>query len=103
MPAITRINPQHIRFFSGSSHPQLTDDICTYLGVPHDDALITRFSNDNLYIQLGSTVRGREVFIVQSLVPPVNDHLMELLMMVNIARSSAAKEVTAVIPPGPHM
>jgi ribose-phosphate pyrophosphokinase len=60
--------------------------------------LITRFSNDNLYIQLGASVRSRAVFIVQSLTPPVNDHLMELLMMIDIARSAAAREIHAVIP-----
>src|SRR5581483_9902344 len=49
---------------------------------------ITRFNNDNLYIQLGASVRSRHVFIVQSMTPPVNDHLMELLMMLDIARSA---------------
>jgi ribose-phosphate pyrophosphokinase len=63
-----------------------------------EDTLITRFSNDNLYIQLGVSVRSRVVFIVQSLTPPVNDHLMELLMMIDIARSAAAREIHAVIP-----
>ena len=56
------------------------------------------FSNDNLYIQLGASVRGRKVFIVQSLSPPVNDHLMELLMMIDIASSAGAREVQAIIP-----
>lgn len=98
MASITTINPANVRFFSGSSNPGLAESICQYLDVPLDKTLISRFSNDNLYIQLGATVRGREVFIVQSLVPPVNDHLVELLMMLDIARSSAAKEVHAIIP-----
>jgi ribose-phosphate pyrophosphokinase len=63
-----------------------------------DETLITRFSNDNLFIQLGATVRYRRVYIVQSLSQPVNDHLMELLMMLDIARSAAASEVHAIIP-----
>ena len=67
-------------------------------GSPLDETLITRFSNDNLYIQLGATVRYRRVYIVQSLSQPVNDHLMELLMMLDIARGAAASEVHAIIP-----
>jgi ribose-phosphate pyrophosphokinase len=89
---------EDVRFFSGSSHPQLAADICNHLNVPLERTDITRFSNDNLYIQLGASVRGREVFIIQSLFPPVNDHLVELLMMLDIARSSAAREVHAIIP-----
>jgi ribose-phosphate pyrophosphokinase len=98
MASIAHINPATVRFFSGSSNPGLAESICNYLEVPLDKTLISRFSNDNLYIQLGASVRGREVFIVQSLVPPVNDNLVELLMMLDIARSSAAKEVHAIIP-----
>ena len=98
MTIIPPLDPASVRFFSGSSNPQLAADLSSYLNVSLDSTLITRFSNDDLYIQLGATVRGREVFIVQSLTPPVNDHLVELLMMLDIARSSAAKEVHAVIP-----
>ncbi|PIZ25670.1 MAG: ribose-phosphate pyrophosphokinase, partial [Chloroflexi bacterium CG_4_10_14_0_8_um_filter_57_5] len=76
----------------------MAGDIAGYLGLPLDKTLITRFSNDNLYIQLGASVRSRIVFIVQSLAPPVNDHLVELLMMLDIARSASAKEVHAIIP-----
>ncbi len=92
------MEPSEIRFFSGSSHPRLAGDISKYLGVPLEDTLIRRFSNDNLYIQLGASVRGRRVYLVQSLFPPVNDHLVELLMMIDIARSAAAKEIHAVVP-----
>lgn len=92
------IDPKDVRFFSGSSHPQLAKDIANYLHVPLEETKISRFSNDNLRIQLGASVRSRRVFIVQSLFPPVNDHLMELLMMLDIARSAAAREVHAIIP-----
>lgn len=92
------IDPREVRFFGGSSHPQLAADIASYLGVPLEETRISRFSNDNLYIQLGASVRSRNVFIIQSLTPPVNDHLMELLMMLDIARAAAAKEIHAVIP-----
>ena len=92
------IPADQVRFFSGSSNPALAANIANELGVPLDATHITRFSNDNLYIQLGATVRYRRVYIVQSLSQPVNDHLMELLMMLDIARGAAASEVHAIIP-----
>ncbi len=93
-----QIDPGEVRFFSGSSHPQLAADIASFLKVPLDQTKVDRFSNDNLYIQLGASVRSRQVFIVQSLSPPVNDHLVELMMMLDIARSAAAKEIHAIVP-----
>jgi ribose-phosphate pyrophosphokinase len=92
------LDPDEIRFFSGRSNPALAAGIAAYLQVPVNPTHFSRFSNDNLYVQLGSSVRGREVFIVQSLIQPVSDHLLELLMMLDIARSAAAGEVHAVIP-----
>jgi ribose-phosphate pyrophosphokinase len=92
------IPADQVRFFSGSSNRTLAASIANELGVPLDDTRITRFSNDNLFIQLGATVRYRRVYIVQSLSQPVNDHLMELLMMLDIARGAAASEVHAIIP-----
>jgi len=92
------IDPNEVRFFSGSSHPRLATDIVSHLGLSLDKTLITRFSNDDLYIQLGASVRSRVVYIVQSLTPPVNDHLVELLMMLDIARSASAREIHAIIP-----
>jgi ribose-phosphate pyrophosphokinase len=87
-----------VRFFSGSSNKPLAENIAAELGVPLDETRITRFSNDNLYIQLGASVRYRRVYIVQALTPPVNDNLMELLMMLDIARDAAASEIHAIIP-----
>ena len=92
------IPADEVRIFSGSSNPRLAESIASKLGVPLDETLISRFSNDNLYIQLGASVRYRRVYIVQSLSQPVNDHLMELLMMIDIARGAAASEVHAIIP-----
>ncbi|MEW5938568.1 MAG: ribose-phosphate pyrophosphokinase, partial [Chloroflexota bacterium] len=98
---MTRHKPipaDQVRFFSGSSNQPLAAKIAAELGVPLDETHISRFSNDNLYIQLGASVRYRRVYIVQSLSQPVNDHLMELLMMLDIARGAAASEVHAIIP-----
>ncbi len=92
------IDPSEVRFFSGSSNPQLAGAIATRLGVPLEETHVSRFSNDNLYVQLGASVRYRKVFIVQSLSQPVNDNLVELLMMLDIARSASAAEAHAIIP-----
>lgn len=92
------MDPNDVRFFSGSSNRQLAVEIADHLGVPLDDTKVDRFTNDNLYIQLCASVRGRKVYIVQSLTPPVSDHLLELLMMIDIARAAGAKEVHAIIP-----
>ena len=92
------IPADEVRFFSGSSNKPLAQSIATALGVPLDDTHISRFSNDNLYIQLGDTVRYRRVYILQELSQPGNYHLMELLMMLDIARGAAASEIHAIIP-----
>jgi ribose-phosphate pyrophosphokinase len=92
------LDPDDVRIFSGRSNPILAKKIADQLGIPLAETEIARFSNDNLFVQLGASVRGRVVYIVQSLVPPVSDHLMELLMMLDIAKSAAAREVHAIIP-----
>ncbi len=93
-----RLEAEDIRIFSGSSNPDLAASIAHHLEVPLSPTLIRRFSNDNLYIQLGESVRGRVVCIVQSFSPPVNDHMMELFMMLDAARGAGARELHAVIP-----
>jgi ribose-phosphate pyrophosphokinase len=93
-----KIDPHDVRLFAGSSNPRLAGRIAEYLEVPLEKTHVSRFSNDNFYIQLGASVRSRKVYVVQSLSPPVNDHLMELLMMLDIARSASASEVHAIIP-----
>jgi len=95
---LNHIDLNELRFFSGSSHPELAADIARHVGVPLDDTHVSRFSNDNLYIQLGASVRSRNVYIVQTLSPPVNDHLVELLMMLDIAKGASAREIHAIIP-----
>lgn len=92
------LDPDEVRFFSGQSNRTLAEGIASYLAVPLDSTHCSRFSNDNLYIQLGATVRSRVVYIIQSLTPPTSDHLLELLMMLDIARSAGAAQVHAIIP-----
>ncbi len=92
------IDPSEVRLFSGKSNKPLARSIARYLGVPLDDTRISRYSNDDPFVQLGATVRSRKVYIIQSLAPPVNDRLVELLMMLDTARGAAAKEIHAIIP-----
>ena len=84
--------------FSGSAHPVLANDICRRLGLELAPSVTSRFSNDCLQAQLLVNVRKRDVYIVQPLVPPTQEHLMELLLMINAARGASAAQITAVIP-----
>lgn len=95
---MSEMNPDDVRMFSGRSNPTLARKIANGLKIPLSPTHFSRFSNDNLFVQLGKSVRGRKVYIVQSLTPPVNEHLMELLMMLDIAKSAAAKEIHAIVP-----
>ncbi len=84
--------------FSGSAHPALAHRICDGLGVTLSQTLISRFSNDCLQAQLLANCRQRDVYLVQPLVPPTQDSLMELLLMIDAARGASAAMITAVIP-----
>ncbi len=87
-----------LRVFSGSSHPQLAQAICAELGVPLGRSRTVRFANDNLFVQIEENVREKDVFVLQTSAPPVNDHLMELCMMIDALRHASARRITAVIP-----
>ncbi|MFN8190354.1 MAG: ribose-phosphate pyrophosphokinase [Nocardioidaceae bacterium] len=84
--------------FSGSAHRPLAQAICDNLGVSLAPVELTRFSNDCLQAQLQANCRQRDVYIIQPLVPPTQEHLMELLLMIDAARGASASKVTAVIP-----
>ncbi len=84
--------------FSGSAHRQLAEDICDKLGVNLSPSRTSRFANDCLEVQLQANCRERDVFIVQPLVPPVQEHLTELLLMIDAARGASAGRITVVMP-----
>src|SRR5574338_1236610 len=84
--------------FTGSANPQLAQDIARYLQIPLGRAHVGRFSDGEVTVELMENVRGRDVFIVQPTSPPANDHLMELLVMVDACRRASAQRITAVIP-----
>jgi ribose-phosphate pyrophosphokinase len=87
-----------IAVFSGSAHPELAEEICRQLGVPLHPTRITRFANDCLEVQLQANCRERDVFIIQPLVPPVQENLVELLLMLDAARGASAARTTVVMP-----
>ena len=89
---------REIVVFSGSAHRSLATAICDGLGVELSSVELTRFSNDCLQAQLQANCRQRDVYIVQPLVPPTQEHLMELLLMIDAARGASAEKITAVIP-----
>src|SRR5438876_9145601 len=84
--------------FSGQAHPDLARALCRRLKVPLSPSTTTTFSNDCLGVQLEASCRQADVFIVQPLAPPVQHHLMELLLMLDAARGASAARITAVIP-----
>jgi ribose-phosphate pyrophosphokinase len=89
---------REIVVLSGSAHPRLARQICEGLGVPLSHTDIRRFSNDCLWVQIQENCRQRDVYVVQPLVPPTQEHLVELLLMLDAARGASAAQVTAVIP-----
>ena len=89
---------REIVVFSGSAHRQLAMAVCASLGVRLSPVEIKRFSNDCLQAQLQANCRQRDVYIIQPLVPPTQEHLMELLLMLDAARGASASQITAVIP-----
>jgi ribose-phosphate pyrophosphokinase len=87
-----------IAVFSGSAHPQLAAEICANLDVPLDPVRISRFANDCLEVQLQANCRERDVFLIQPLVRPVQENLVELLLMLDAARGASAARTTVVLP-----
>ncbi|MFZ5593981.1 MAG: ribose-phosphate diphosphokinase [Pseudomonadota bacterium] len=84
--------------FSGNANPRLTQDIVEYLNIPLGKATVGRFSDGEIMVEILEHVRGKDVFIVQPTCAPTNDHLMELLVMVDAMRRSSTYRITAVIP-----
>ncbi|MER6226397.1 MULTISPECIES: ribose-phosphate diphosphokinase [unclassified Streptomyces] len=87
-----------IAVFSGSAHPELAEEVCAHLGVPLSPTRVSRFANDCLEVQLQANCRERDVFLIQPLVRPVQEHLVELLLMCDAARGASAGRITVVMP-----
>lgn len=89
---------REIAVFSGSAHPELAAEICAKLGIPLSPTRLTRFANDCLEVQLQANCRERDVFLIQPLAAPVQEHLVELLLMIDAARGASASRITVVMP-----
>ncbi len=89
---------RELRIFTGSAHPSLGAAIASHLGVPVGRAHLARFSDGEIWFQIQDNVRGADVFVMQPTSPPVNENLMELLIMLDAFKRSSASRITAVIP-----
>jgi ribose-phosphate pyrophosphokinase len=87
-----------IKVFAGNSNPALVSAVCAYLKVPQGAADVRRFSDGEILVEIDENVRGGDVFVIQSTCTPVNDNLIELLLMLDAFRRASAKRVTAVVP-----
>ena len=96
--APTAHDTRRLRLFSGTANQALAREIGGYLGVPDGPRVIKRFADGELYIQIQESIRGCDVFLIQPTCAPVNDHLMELLIMVDACKRASARQITAVIP-----
>ena len=84
--------------FAGNSNPELARDICRHIDIKLGDAQVTRFSDGETRVEIRENVRGKDVFVLQSTCAPVNDHLVELLLMTDAFKRSSVRRITAVIP-----
>jgi ribose-phosphate pyrophosphokinase len=89
---------QELRIFSGNAHPDLALAICDYLETPPGRCEVFQFSNENIFVRFCENIRARDVFLLQPIVSPVNDRMMELFIMIDGAKRASAGRVTAVVP-----
>ncbi len=87
-----------LKIFTGNAHPILAKSICDYLGIPLGKADVFQFSNENIFVRILENVRQRDVFVVQPICSPVNQNLVELLIMIDAFKRASAGRITAVIP-----
>ena len=90
--------PNIMKVFTGNANPAIAKEICEYLDMPLGAAEVKQFSDGETSVEIGENVRGADVFVIQPTCTPVNDHLMELLIMVDALRRASARRITAVLP-----
>lgn len=89
---------EKLKIFAGNAHRRLAEEICDYLGTELVTAKVTRFQDGEIGVRIDETVRGADVFVVQPTCPPVNENIMELLVMIDALRRASARRITAVVP-----
>lgn len=87
-----------LKIFSGNAHRKLAEEIAEHLNIPLSEADLRKFSDGEIFVEIKENVRGTDVFVVQPTCTPVNDHLMELVIMVDALRRASARRITAVVP-----
>lgn len=94
------MNPilDELKVFTGNGHPELAKSVCEYLDIPLGQAEVFKFANDNTFVRIHENIRQRDVFIIQPTCFPVNDNLMELLIMIDACKRASAGRITAVVP-----
>ncbi len=90
--------PQGLKLFTGSAHTELAKEVAACLGIPVGDATVTNFSDGEILVRLNENVRGSDVFVLQPTSMPVNDNIMELLLITDALKRASAGRITAVIP-----
>ncbi len=90
--------PKGIQIFSGNSNKKLAKEIAEYLSIPVGDATVSQFSDSEIMVQINENVRGSDVFVIQSTCMPVNENIMELLLIIDALKRASAGRITAVIP-----
>jgi len=90
--------PQELRLFTGTAHPDLAREVAACLGISLGDATVSRFSDGEIMVRLNENVRGSDAFVIQPTSMPVNDNLMELLLIIDALKRASAARITAVIP-----
>lgn len=88
----------NLKFFTGNSNPQLAQRVCSYLQIDLGAIQVRRFKDGEIFVEIGENVRGKDVFVLQSTCSPVNDNLMELLIIMDALRRASARRITAVMP-----
>ncbi len=87
-----------IKLLTGTSNPNLAKEVSEYLNIPLSDAIVSRFSDGEVRVQINESMRGEDVFVIQSLCPPINESIMELLLILDAIKRASAGRITAVIP-----
>ncbi len=90
--------PNIIKIFSGNAHRAMANEIAEHLQLPLSQAEVKKFSDGEIFVEVKENVRGTDVFVVQPTCTPVNDNLMELVIMVDALRRASARRITAVVP-----
>jgi ribose-phosphate pyrophosphokinase len=89
---------EKFKIFGGTANEALADEVCTFLGMPRGQAMVKRFADGEVYVQIQENVRGCDVFVMQPTCRPVDENLMELLLMIDAFKRASARRITAVMP-----